>query len=151
MIVCISLGGTVSKKSEGWKGLVPLRSARADVERLLGPSVEQCTSLCKYKTSHEIIFARYSSMPCGNDETDRWRVPSNTLIELSLNLEETPKLSSLKLNLKKFKRTLDPELHGYSNYENEQEGIAYSVSDDKRVYSIHFFPNMKNERTLSCR
>lgn len=150
IIVCVALFASCSQKAEAWKAIVPLRSTRADVERLLGPPSDPCTSLCRHEMKNEVVFARYSGQPCDNDEQNRWRVPPNTLIELTVNLEETPKLSGLKLKLKKFTKTLDPELHGYSTYENQDQGISYAVSADGRVYSVHRFATTKDDKALAC-
>ena len=59
------------------------------------------------------------------------RISPNTVISLSVNLAEGQKLSDLKLDRKRFRKTKDPELHGYSTYENESEGTSYSVSAEE--------------------
>jgi hypothetical protein len=150
IIVCIVFFGSLSQSIEGWKGIVPLRSTRVDVERLLGAPSSRCKGLCRYESKDEVVFVRYSGEPCNNEEQNRWRVPPDTVIDLTVNLGETPKLSDLKLNLKKFKRTQDPELHGYSTYKNEDRGVSYAVSSDGRIYSIDWFATTKDNEALRC-
>jgi hypothetical protein len=136
--------------TKGWKNITPLHSSRADVERLLGPPSDPCNSLCEYETKSDVVIVGYSGEPCTNNDGNRWRVPRDTVISVTVNLEERAKLSRLKLNPKKFIRTMDPELHGYSTYSNDEMGVAYSVNDGGRVYSIHWFPTPKDEEALQC-
>jgi hypothetical protein len=106
--------------------------------------------MCKYETKSEVVFVGYSGEPCPNNDDNRWRVRGETVISVTVNLEERAKLSRLKLNLRKFIRTMDPELNGYSTYSNEEMGVTYSVTDKGRVYSIHWFPNLKDDKAFQC-
>jgi hypothetical protein len=133
----------------GWKGILPLHSTRADVERVLGPPTEPCKEGCHYDTRSEGVFVRYSTERCVGHGA-AWNVPPNTVISLSINLAERPSLKDLKLNLKKFKKTEDPELHGYTTYENEAKGVSYAVSADGRVYRTHWFATTKDDKALRC-
>ena len=135
---------------QGWKGIVALHSSRADVERLLGPPSTQCKSLCSYETKSEVVLVRYSGDPCTNNDDSRWRVPADTVITVTVNLENSPRFSSLKLNRKKFTKTNDPELHGYTSYTSDELGVDYSVTAEGRVYSIDWFPTLKDENALQC-
>jgi hypothetical protein len=150
IILCLALMGFSSQHEPGWKGIVPLHSTRADVEQLLGAPTEPCTEGCDYDTKNEGVFVRYSAGRCAEGDSIAWNVPPNTVISLSINLAKTPRLSALRLNLKKFKKTADPELRGYSSYENEDKGISYEVSDDGRVYSINRFATSKDDKAFRC-
>jgi hypothetical protein len=135
---------------QGWKGIAPLHSSRADVERALGAPSDSCKDLCRYETKSEVVFVRYSGEPCTNNDDNRWRVPANTVISVTVNLENRLKFSSLKLNRKKFSKTNDPELHRYSSYTSADLGVEYSVDSNGRVYSIDWFPTAKDEKALLC-
>ena len=136
--------------TKGWKNIVPLHSQRADVERLLGPPSAQCKGLCKYEAPGEAIVVGYSGEPCTNRDENRWRVPPDTVISVTVNFEKRRKLSSFKLNLIKFAKAKDPELRGYTTYTSAKRGVAYSVDDHGRVYSIDWFPTTNDEKTLLC-
>lgn len=150
IIVCVALFGSVSQTVEGWKGIVPLRSTRADVERLLGPPVRPCKEGYTYDTKSEGVFLRYSDEPCEKGEANRWRVPSDTVISLTVYASQKPNLSDLKLDRKRFKKTNDPELHGYYTYENEEDGVAYEVSDRGIVLGVEWFGTSKDAKALRC-
>jgi hypothetical protein len=115
-----------------------------------GPPSASCKRLCSYETKSEVILIGYSGDPCTNNDDNRWRVPANTVISVTVNFEEGPRFSSLKLNQKKFPKTEDPELHGYTSYGNAELGVDYAVDADGRVYSIHWFPTSKDENALLC-
>jgi len=122
----------------------------ADVERALGAPSDSCKALCRYETKTEVVFVKYSGDPCTNNHDNRWRVPANTVISVTVNLENGLKFSSLKLNRKKFSKTNDPELDRYSSYTSVELGVDYSVDSNGRVYSIEWFPTVNDERTLLC-
>src|SRR5215207_5149895 len=109
---------------EGWKGIVPLITKRSEVEKILGIRTD-CENYCMYDSGDNRIFVRYASEPCSQEK--KWTVPSGTVTEISVYGDE-PKLSDLKLDSRKFKKNPDPELNGYYSYENEEQGITYSVS-----------------------
>ena len=92
----------------------------------------------------------YSGAPCTDDDENRWRVPPDTVIDLTVNLERRPKLSSLKLDRKRFSKTKDPELLGYTTYTDEAAVLSYAVSAQGRVFSINRFPAAKDDTAFKC-
>jgi hypothetical protein len=65
-------------EGKSWRGIEPLHSTRADVERLFGSQVVRCGgSACIYELAEEIVFVLYSrDSSCKNDDaTSAWRVP----------------------------------------------------------------------------
>ncbi|HET8669062.1 MAG TPA: hypothetical protein VFM05_00095 [Candidatus Saccharimonadales bacterium] len=136
--------------SQGWKGIQPLHTSRVDVERLLGTPFTPCKGLCSYEAKSEVVLVRYSGDPCTNNDDNRWRVPANTVISVTVNLNNGPRFSSLRLNRKKFTKAKDPELHGYTSYSSAELGVDYSVNAQGRVYSIDWFPSLKDEKALQC-
>ena len=145
--VCMALAMGVSLKAEGWRGIVPLRSTRVDVERLLGPSTGRCR--CKYNLGNERVFIQYSGESCGKEKPRGWNVPSDTAITISVYFEKKPRFSDLQVDTTKFKKTEDPELRGYITYTNEEVGVTYEVSDKSIVQGIHYFPAAKDKH-LRC-
>jgi hypothetical protein len=132
-----------------WKQISPLHSTREEVERVLGPPTSACTELCFYDSRNEGIFVHYSRNPC-DDPEQPWKVPANTVLVVTVNLAKRPKLSTFKLS-REFRRVNDPELNGYSRYENLEKGLSYAVSADGRVYSIDKSPTKNDENRFRCR
>ena len=133
---------------EGWKGIVPLITKRSEVEKILGAPANRCENFCKYKNGDDEIFIQYADEACSKE--NKWLVPSGTVTEISVYPGEGPKFSSLKLNRRKFKKTNDPELHGYAWYGNDKEGITYSVSEEGRVTGIHLYGTADRRQKLRC-
>lgn len=134
------------QSTEGWKGIVPLITKRSEAENIVRVRTN-CENYCIYKCGGDRIFIRYADEPCSKE--NKWIVPRGTVTEISV-YGDTPKLSELKLNSRKFKKTPDPELNGYYSYENEQDGVTYSVSQEGRVTGTHWIATAERHRKLRC-
>jgi hypothetical protein len=135
---------------DGWKGIVPLRSTRSEVEYQLGKPVATCEYTCTYETPNERVSIVYSTDPCGLGDQNRWRVMTGTVVTVIVYPTEKPRLKDLRLNLRRFSKTKNPELAGYWVYTNEREGISYEVSNTGRVLSVEWFPASK-DNSLNCK
>ena len=135
------------RHDEGWKGIVPLITKRSEVEKILGVRTD-CENYCTYESGDDRIFVRYADEPCSKE--NKWTVPAGTVIEISVYPGDGPKLSALKLDARKFKKTKDPELNGYYSYENEKEGVTYSVSKKGRVTGSHWIGASDRHQKLRC-
>jgi hypothetical protein len=84
-VVCVIL--TNKLPSEGWRGIVPLRSTRADVERELGEPIDDLKSL--YDTGKERVSVFYQQVRCptgGQEGPQRgWDVPVGTVLRISVS------------------------------------------------------------------
>jgi hypothetical protein len=136
--------------TDGFRGILPLQSTREEVERVLGSPTESCTEVCHYETKTEGVFVRYSERRCNSSEATPLNIPSNTVVSVTVYPEVKTRLQDLKLNMRKFKRTKDPELNGYSTYTNVEAGITYEVSDKSLVLSIEWFGSAQNIQALRC-
>jgi hypothetical protein len=132
----------------GWRSIVPLETSRLQVEKILSSPIEPCGSQCSYKSGDDRIFIRYSGEPCSQDYP--WRIPVETVVEMSLYQAKAPKVSELRLDRRKFKKTNDPELQVYYWYEDEAQGISYSVSKNGRVTGTHWIGSANDDRKLRC-
>ena len=143
--VCLLLSNLQLRESAGWRGIVPLHSTRADVERLLGPSDERCQ--CFYKTAEAKIFVEYSQSPCKGFLTG-WNVPRDTVLMITVQPEAEIRLVDLAVDLTKFKKSFGtdtPLVH----YTNDDSGVRYKVSDSGLVRSIDYIPK-RGDYSLRC-
>ena len=77
------LGSANSSVAKDWRGIKPLSSTRADVERLLGAPQQSSAHAFFYSLPNEIVVVRFQSGPC--DEFGLgWKVPANTVIEVGV-------------------------------------------------------------------
>lgn len=140
-----------SVEAKPWRGIEPLRSTRADVERLIGSNVVRCgASACIYELDDEIVFVLYSTdASCKNDDaTTAWRVPVGTVIEIGVRFKEDKPLSELEFDLSTFVRVEDKHLPGWIYYVNLEEGVRVE-GGLKTASSITYFQSAKDNH-LHC-
>lgn len=132
------------QQQRGWRGIVPLRSTRADVIRLLGPP-NMGNDL--YEIDDHRVFFVYSDGPCEKGKSG-WNVPRDTVVSISLAPNQDMKFSDLHIDKKKFKKHRDRELPNILYYTNEADGISISVSEGE-VRDIYYTPASKDDH-LRC-
>lgn len=127
-----------------WRGIVPLKSSRGDVERLLGAP----NTLGRYQFDKERAYIDYAK-GCDQMNDCLCLVPKDTVISIFVTLENDLKIADLKLNLTKFMKTRGTHLPGMVNYTNEEDGISYTVDeDDNEVTHIAYLPTRRDCRRL---
>lgn len=145
LIVYASVG--IAKAKE-WRGIVPLQSTRADVERLLGDASAK-KQLTTYQTKQEAVSVLYASgPPCGNDAGSEWNVPKDTVVSITVSPKDRVSLSELKIDLTTYDRSSGVHRPNIITYLNKQEGIRIETFQDE-VMSITYFPSASNEN-LKC-
>lgn len=149
-LLCLSIALLAdSAVAKGWRGIVPLHSTRADVERLLGPPADQSEMASTYKLKDEVVFIIYASgPPCGLDRTSGWRVPRGTVVSITVSPKERLLLSSLSINESKYGKKSDLHRRDVITYSNKEEGESIDVFLGE-VMSIHYLPAAKDKH-LSC-
>jgi hypothetical protein len=136
-----------SAHAKEWRGIVPLYSTRADVERILGtpPPERNRPDAAVYKQEHEDILVRYSTGKC----IEKWNVPRDTVIYIHVFPKRRPKFSELNIDISKYRKYPEPELPEYSNYDNEEEGFEVSVDRDGLVEVFIYYWTAKDNH-LRC-
>jgi hypothetical protein len=128
-------------EAKGWRGIVPLHSTRADVEKILGPPTEQLAAYSVfYRTANETVIIDYArGLACGiGEKYSQWRVPRNTVESIFITPYIGSPLSQLSIDESKYKKFSGghtPDLY----YINESEGERLTVFEDV-VKSISYFP-----------
>ena len=123
-----------------WRGLVPLRSTRADVERLLGRPESESGGV--YVTAGERVSVTYSRRPCDYG----WQVPPDTVISFFVHPKQPPTLAGLKLDEKKYERRRDYHVENVYYYVDREGGINYTVdSSSGLVTGVEYYPPLKSK------
>jgi len=145
IIVAIWIVLTVADCSQAkeWRGIVPLKSTRTDVERLLGPSTGL---LSRYYLSDVTVDFQYSSCRCGDKcKDDDWNVPPGTVIVIRVGMKGVVKLADLKIDLTNFRKVPgDEDVPGQFSYVNEEEGFAIDTGGDY-VSALTYGPRAKDD------
>jgi hypothetical protein len=145
--IILTVAYTIDAKT--WRGITPLKSTRADVERLLGPSKGVQP---KYSLPEMTVVVVYSSCRCGDEcKKDDWDVPSDTVTLIRVDFKGLIKLSDLAVDLTKFeKRPGDEDVPGQLSYVSQEEGFAIETGSAGYVGALIYGPQAKDNH-LRCR
>ena len=148
----VVITATTTALAKEWRGIMPLHSTRADVERLLGkPNLKNANPSIKYglyDLERERVDILYSSRPCTRGAQGAWRVPPDMVISIRVAPKKELLFSDLRLDVSKYRITDGGHVPGYTYYTDEQEGVQFEVIKGQ-VTTISYFPQSKDDR-LRC-
>jgi hypothetical protein len=133
---------------KGWRGLMPLHSTRDDVRKLLGSPDDPGQLQDKYYFDDEMVEFMYSDGFCEKDRPGGWNVAEGTIINIFVTPEKKLKLSDLKIELSKFRKSEDPHLEGIFYYVNDEDGIV--ITEQSRKISMIRYVPMAKDKHLAC-
>ena len=139
----VAFGGEITG---GWRGLVPLHSNRADVERLLGQPAK--TSRFLYETKDEWVYVLYSGKPCDETVEGAWNVPPDTVLRIRVTPKKHLPLNTLRIVEGDYEKVTHPHISGRISYVNEKEGISIE-SEHEVVVTTYYGPKL-SDKHLSC-
>lgn len=135
-------------EAKGWNGIIPLRSNRLEVERLIGPSTMPKGSV--YRLKDEVVIVDYSDGKCEDVRGTKWAVPRNIVISITVNPRKRLRVHDLGFNLASFKKITDPEVEDAVYFVNEEEGVSViSRTSDDVVISV-IYTAAKVDDKLRC-
>ncbi len=139
-LVILFLSAVVSH-AEQWRGIIPLKSTRADVERLLGKPNHSG----RYQFENERADIEYATGSCNIADRCECFVSVDTVIEIYVELEVELSFSTLNIDKVKFEKKIFPEDPNLAIYSNDERGIIYAVSErDDEVTTIQYLPSAKD-------
>jgi len=143
-LILISLLPAQLPGAADWRGIVPLRSTRVEVERLLGPPQQGSSGV--YLRESERISVTYAERQCDYG----WQVPLGTVISLSVSPKNPLTLAEVKLDERKYEKRRDVHVETLYYYINQEEGINYTVDTGKGVVTnVEYYPAAK-DNTPRC-
>jgi hypothetical protein len=147
-VLCFLLANKSQAKS--WRGIVPLKSTRADVERVLGSGSGECK--CIYDLEKETVQVTYSQGDCLVGGSGGWNIQPNTVIRLNIRPKTKESfesfVSNANLDSRVLAKTEDPELPGILYYKDAKTGLVVSV-ENNTVLDYGFEPTAQDNR-LRC-
>ncbi len=142
LIVAALIFSSAIAHGKDWRGIVPLKSSRSEVERRFG----QPDEWGYYNFKDERVSIEYSEGPCrglyislGRDNC-KCLVPRDTVMSIFSESKGNHSFSELRLDLGRFSKTgIAPYPHTFT-YENPSEGIDYGVdeSEDRIVHITYY-------------
>jgi len=142
-----ALATAANAEAKGWRGIVPLHTSRAEVEKLLGPPIErQSDYSVLYRTETETVIINYArGLPCGiGAKYGQWRVPRDTVESIYITPNRGSPLSRLNIDESRYKKSSGGHRPEDIYYVNEQEGESLIVFMDE-VMSITYSPAASDE------
>lgn len=132
-----------------WRGIVPLRSTRADVERVLGSPLRGYDNIYDADEGRVNIF--YQRTPCVFGDAfgrsvrgDGWKVPRDTVIDITVYPKTRIMLADLRIDESKYRHFSLPHDPAHIHYTNEEEGLGFTVfvedAQTRVVQSFNYHP-----------
>ncbi len=149
---CLMLLLVGSSSAKEWRGIVPLRSTRDDVRRILGQPLSMSSNFSDlYDVNEGRVSIMYIRQRCEQGlpaDWGNWNVPPYTVVNIIISLKEWMPLSELGVpDIEKLKWYTDDAFFTY--YHDKKEGVQYEVRDGI-VRSITYGPTERDQH-LSCR
>ena len=146
------LGTAEFVAAKAWRGIVPLRSKRADVRRVLGnPHIGGVGSIELYETEEgriQVMYARHACEQGLPADWGNWKVKHDTVVNISITLSKELKVADLKISdLESLKWYTDDS--GATYYHDRSRGIEYQVQGEL-VTAITYGPMARDAR-LRCK
>lgn len=145
LLLLMFLAGEVRAKE--WRGIVPLKSTRADVERLLG----KANQLGRYEIQNERATIWYSEGPCEGrygglaKANCECLVAKDTVLRIAVTLDSAVKVSELGIDKKNYQRTAVDAYRPTATYSDFTDGIVYTIREsDDTVTNIDYLPSAKD-------
>lgn len=135
-----------------WGDIVPLHTTRAQVRKLLGkPIIGGDGAIDLYDLREGRVHIMYARQPCEEGlpaDWGNWRVPRDTVVNISIHLHEEIPLELLHIrNIERYKWYTGDS--GATYYHDRVRGLEYQVQEGM-VTAITYGPAAR-DRTLRCK
>ena len=147
IVVCLAWIVTIHllpPQENGWRGIVPLHSTRAQVEALIGQPLPNGRT---YVLKNERVNVVYSEGSCDRDKVE-WNVPPNTV--LGITIYPTKMLiKDLRVDLSQYEKDIDKQNPDLVSYINKKLGTGFRARSNGEIVVIEYFPTDDNKK-LRC-
>ena len=157
LLLALNFTVLCSPIEEGWKGIRPLVSDIATVNRILGePKIDSYSGYYRYAVDETHINVSYAAAPCSEGEYGRgeYKVPAKTVIYYSVHFRKWVKLSELEFASEKYKRVTNEHARDVVSYYSEGFGITIITNVGEGVEyvaSIDFRPAAADKERYKCK
>jgi hypothetical protein len=133
-------------RAKEWRGIIPLRSTKSEVERLLGKP----NQLGRYDIENERVSILYSDGPCDRPYQALAKanceclVAKDTVLRIFVTLDSPVSVARLALDKTRYERTRIDAYRPTATYSDLTEGVVYTVREsDDVVTNIDYLPSAK--------
>lgn len=135
-----------------WKGLIPLKSSRSDVEKILGKPRRSAPGPDIYENETERVDVRYARDRC-ESWSGGWNVPANTVLLIEVRPTKTLLLEDLSFDKSKYVARRWSHPSDWITYHNELEGISLEATDlgkNTEIVRVIRYSPKSSDQTLKC-
>lgn len=147
LFVILALAAASNAKE--WRGIVPLRSTREDVERKFGQPVRQSSYDAFYNLKDVQVTFHFSEGDC-NKWPYGWNVPAGTVEEITVYPMGELTVSQLKFDRSKFREAFDVHYRIRHFIDDETGYSIVSANDDQKIMHFNYYWTAK-EKLSRCR
>ncbi len=145
LVPCHEVGSNQDKllPPNSWRGLIPLRSSRSDVEELLGKSRASHGFTYVYEMEKETVDVLYSAGPCKVSGVERWNVAADIVVRMDVRPRVKIPIQALHLDKTRYPRLEEAHPENWARYMNDEDGVmveTISNGKDEEVYTITYWP-----------
>ena len=133
-------------EAKEWRGIVPMKSTREDVKRILGRSRNANHIRANYDLDEGHVYIVFSNGEDYNYDCVK-KLPKDIVLLIEFRPKADLTLPDLKLDLTKF-RKFDPSIPpnlGREAYVSEEEGLIVSTYKGK-VYQISYLASKEDQK-----
>ena len=156
-LLSIIASGQTDPIEKGWKGILPLQSTRADVEKAFGKHFRiEPEGHHSYKTDDFVIQVNYVPGPCLPNPYNKAKVnaPAGTVLDTWIYLNKLILISDLNFNRAGYQRIINKEDSNDISYVSSEAGITIGamIFPDKKenVVTITYRPTEKSKARFAC-
>ena len=136
-----------------WKGIIPLKTTREEVEQILGKRVNPDSNgydIADYKFKGGTAYIVFTLGGCRGGVGD-YNVPAGRVNRVSFQPDPQPAFRGFKFDRKRFVEGGHPDGPSPSFFVNRLDGISFWLSpDEQSVQRINYFPSSKEDH-LKCK
>ena len=144
--VLIAFCTAPSVLAKEWRGIVPLRSVKADVERVLGLPSQSSPHATFYSLPDEIAVIHFQSVLCKDSCGSGWNVPLGTVTSIGVIPKGVRGRAKLDIGVN-FK--VEDGGAGVMYYTNDHDGVTLEKYEGRNTLII-YSPTVKDEAALQC-
>jgi len=141
------LSTSANGQTNTWRGLTPLKSTIADVEKVLGlPTESKFKYAYEYKLGAEYVTVNYSEKRCDSG----WDVAHDTVLDFKVSSMSNSGKTFEEMGLDKEKYFVSVDDAFYGTWTDPVDGKAYYFGNiDQQLMDIHFIPR-RSDNLLRC-
>jgi hypothetical protein len=125
---------SVDSQAKDWRGIVPLRSTRADVFRLFG-KCSNVTPSCEFTFKNENVHIEFSGNATSNLHTCSKKLRPDTVLLIEVTPQKALEFKELQVDRKPLRAfPLSPPMSvGYRGYIDDKEGLVIKTYEEKVI------------------